>query len=119
MRNLVLLTALAAFLSGGTTATAQDEKKATEKKEAAKPKIVLSDAEKAAVAAIKKLGGSVLEVAQDDGRLDVAYHLTDGKVEDKHLAPVKALKHIYSLNLRGTEITDGGLAQIALSLIHI
>ena len=71
MRTLVLLTALATFLGSGLTATAQDEKKAAEKKEEAKPKVKLSDAEKAAVAAIKKLGGSVLEVAQDDGRLDV------------------------------------------------
>ncbi len=110
MRNLVALLTLVLFV-GSNLATAQDSK--TKETAEAPPKVVLSNAEKAAVAAIKKLGGSVLEVAQNDARIDVAYHLTDGKVGDKHLAPLKQLKHVHSLNLRGTEITDGGLASIA------
>ena len=125
MRSLIALLTLALLAGGPLAAVAQDakkdakkaEKKAekkTEKKEAkAPPKVVLSAAEKAAVAAIKKLGGSVLEVAQNDGRLDVAYHLADGKIGDKQLEPLKKIKHIHSLNLRGTEVTDAGLAAIA------
>ena len=121
MRSLIALLTLALLAGGPLAVVAQDAKKdakkaekKTEKKEAkAPPKVVLSAAEKAAVAAIKKLGGSVLEVAQNDGRLDVAYHLADGKIGDKQLEPLKKIKHIHSLNLRGTEVTDAGLAAIA------
>ncbi|GIT30123.1 MAG: hypothetical protein Ct9H300mP1_21690 [Planctomycetaceae bacterium] len=114
MRSLIALLTLAFLAGGPLAAVAQDakkdakkaEKKTEKKEEKAPPKVVLSAAEKAAVAAIKKLGGSVLEVAQNDGRLDVAYHLADGKIGDKQLEPLKKIKHIHSLNLRGTEVTD-------------
>jgi hypothetical protein len=72
-----------------------------------------SEAETKAIDEIRKLGGSVMELAQNDNRLVVAYHLTDGKVTDKHLAPVMNLKSIVHLNLRGTEITDDGLKQLS------
>lgn len=72
-----------------------------------------SDAENKAIAEIRKLGGSVMELAQNDNRLVVAYHLTDGKVTDKFLAPLTALKSIVHLNLRGTEISDDGLKQLS------
>jgi len=65
-----------------------------------------TDAEKAAMAEIKKLGGNVLEIAQNDARLDVAFHLADTKINDTHLALVKSLPKTMILNLRGTEITD-------------
>ncbi|MED5400192.1 MAG: hypothetical protein VX669_07360, partial [Planctomycetota bacterium] len=124
MRSLIAFLTLTLLVGGPLGAMAQEDKKAdkkadkkvekkTEKKKEAPPKVVLTAAEKAAVAAIKKFGGSVLEVAQNDGRLDVAYHLADGKIGDKQLAPLKAIKHIHSLNLRGTEVTDAGLASIA------
>ena len=112
MRSLIAFLTLTLLVGGPLGAMAQEDKKA-EKKEKAPPKVVLTAAEKAAVAAIKKFGGSVLEVAQNDGRLDVAYHLADGKIGDKQLEPLKAIKHIHSLNLRGTEVTDAGLASIA------
>lgn len=68
--------------------------------------------EQQAIEQIRELGGSVLEVAQNDNRLDVAYHLADGKVEDKHLEPLKNAKSVYSLNLRCTDVTDAGLANL-------
>ena len=106
MRILISVFTLVLFVDSNLV-TAQDSKT---KKAVKAP---LSDAEKAAVAAIRKLGGSVLEVAQNDGRLDVAYHLTDVKVGEKHLALLKQLRHVHSLNLRGTDITDRDLASIA------
>ena len=100
MRKLVSCGALALLLSVGVVsaqAVAQER----------------SEAEKQAIAKIVQMGGQVIEVAQDDSRLDVAYHLADGTVSDDHLAPLADLKEVYSLNLRGTEVTDAGLKHIA------
>src|SRR6478672_6707576 len=79
---------------------------------AAEDKPMPTEAEKAAIAEIKKLGGNVLEIAQNDPRLDVAFHLADTKINDTHLAIVKNLPKTAILNLRGTEITDAGLANL-------
>jgi Leucine Rich repeat len=79
----------------------------------AKKKGERSPAEKAAIAAIRKMGGHVQEIAQNDSRLEVAFHLADGKITDKNLVPLKDLKDVYELNLRGTDVTDAGLKYIA------
>ena len=73
----------------------------------------LTEAEQQLVAKIRELGGHVLELAQNDSRLEVAYHLTDGDVTDDHLIPLKGLELVTDLNLRGTKITDNGLSHIA------
>jgi hypothetical protein len=85
-----------------------DDLSAQEKKKATR-----SPAENTVIAQVRKLGGHVLEIAQDDPRVEVAYHLATDKVTDAHLAPLKGLKSMVALNLRGTEITDAGLASIA------
>lgn len=72
----------------------------------------LTDAEKQAVARMRELGGHVMELAQNDNRLTVAWHLADGTVGDDKLAPVKGVQHVYELNLRGTDVTDAGLANL-------
>ena len=71
-----------------------------------------TDAEKAAMAEIRKAGGQVMELAQNDARLDVAFHLADGKIDDAQLAPLKNLPKLAQLNVRGKEITDAGLVHI-------
>ena len=80
-----------------------------------------TEAEKAAMAEIRKAGGQVMELAQNDARLDVAFHLADGKIEDANLAPLKSLPKLAKLNLRGKEITDAGLTHIKDSkgLLHL
>jgi Leucine rich repeat len=70
-------------------------------------------AEQAAIAKVRELGGQVLEIAQNDPRLDVAYHLADGEVTDQHLEPLKDMPGTLWLNLRGTAVTDAGLTRIA------
>ncbi|MCH8278646.1 MAG: hypothetical protein IIC12_06930, partial [Proteobacteria bacterium] len=96
--GVIAVAALLTLLSGLVQANAQDKAKRT-------------DAEKKAIAQIRKLGGHVLEIAQNDNRLEVAYHLTDGKVTGTHLQPLLALKSsLAKLNLRGTAITDADLA---------
>ncbi|MFO0918004.1 MAG: hypothetical protein U0872_06765 [Planctomycetaceae bacterium] len=82
-----------------------------------------TEAEKQAIAAIKKLGGNVMEIAQNDARLDVAFHLADSKIGDEQLALVKNLPRTTILNLRGTDITDAGLANLkdlkGLTKLHL
>ncbi len=103
MRRIALFFTLLAAISSSTL-LAEDKPK-----EAPKP----TQAELDAIAAVKKAGGSVLQVAQNDNRLDIAFHLADGKIGDEQVASVKPLGNIiYSLNLRGTEITDKGLEQL-------
>ncbi len=115
MRQLSLLCMLLAAVSWSTFAAAQDKPK-----ESPKP----TQAELDAIAAVKKAGGAVLQVAQNDARLDVAFHLADGKIGDDQVATVKGLGNIlYSLNLRGTEITDKGLEHLkdakSLTRLHL
>jgi hypothetical protein len=80
-------------------------------------------AETEAIAALKKLGGLVLEIAQNDPRLDIGLHLADAKITDAELAPVAALPRTAHLNLRGTEVTDAGLAHLkdlkGLTKLHL
>ncbi|MGQ0633765.1 MAG: leucine-rich repeat domain-containing protein [Planctomycetaceae bacterium] len=71
------------------------------------------DDEAKAIAKIKEIGALVLEIAQNDNRLDVSYITAQTKVVDEHLAPLKDLRRLAHLNLRGTDITDAGLTAIA------
>jgi len=86
-------------------------------------KLEHTDAEKAAMAEIKKLGGHVMELAQTDPHLEVAFHLTDGKVGDDHLKPLANMPLLVAVNLRGTEITNAGLAHLktakSLKKLHL
>jgi len=75
-------------------------------------KPVPTEAEKAAIADIRKSGGQVMELAQNDSRLDVAFHLADGKITDEQLVPLKNLPKVAQLNLRGREITNAGLVNL-------
>ena len=108
MRRFALLCTLLAVMSSSTL-LAEDKPKEDKPKEAIKA----TQAELDAIAAVKKAGASVLQVAQNDNRLDIAFHLADGKIGDEQIATVKPLGNvIYSLNLRGTEVTDKGLEQL-------
>lgn len=72
-----------------------------------------TEAENKALEKVKQLGGSALEQAQNDARLDVAFHLMDKKITAEHLVPLKELKSLIGLNLRGTEVNDDMLANLA------
>ncbi|MGD9721843.1 MAG: hypothetical protein AB7O59_11015 [Pirellulales bacterium] len=66
-----------------------------------------------AVAAIQKIGGTVMPLAMNDDSLVVDFHLGGTALTDEGLAHVKALPKVYELNLKDTQITDAGLAQLA------
>lgn len=72
-----------------------------------------AEAEKNAIAKIRESGALVLEIAQNDNRLDVSYLTAQGKVTNELLAPLKDLTKLAQLNLRGTEVTDDGLTPFA------
>jgi Leucine-rich repeat (LRR) protein len=72
-----------------------------------------AEAEKKAIAKIRESGALVLEIAQNDNRLDVSYITAQGKITNEQLAPLKDLKRLAILNLRGLEIGDDALPYIA------
>src|SRR5262249_7773642 len=67
--------------------------------------VVQTDEGKKAIGRIQQLGGQVMELAQNDQRLEVSYLYADGKIPDEHLTQLKALKGLVHLNLRGQPIT--------------
>ena len=71
-----------------------------------------SQAEKDAIVSIQEKGGLVLEVAQNDPSLDVAFHLASKPAEDGDLAPLQQLTNVVNLNLRKAAITDAGLVHL-------
>jgi Leucine-rich repeat (LRR) protein len=72
-----------------------------------------AEAEKKAIARIRECGALVLEIAQNDKRLDVSYLTAQGKVNNDLLVPLEELTRLANLNLRGTEVTDDGLPHFA------
>src|SRR5437588_11904700 len=82
-----------------------------------------SDAEKKALAKIQQMGAFAMELAQNDPRLEVSYHLMDKEITAENLAPLKELKGIVHLNLRGRAVTDDMLAPVkdltALVRLHL
>ena len=72
-----------------------------------------AEAEKKAIAKIREIGALVLEIAQNDNRLDVSYITAQKKVANEDLAPLKELTRLANLNLRGLEIGDDALPFIA------
>jgi hypothetical protein len=69
----------------------------------------LSDepADQAAVQSVRQTGGQVLEIAQNDPRLDVAYHLSNVELTPDILKTLEGIKaRLAHLNLRGTNLND-------------
>jgi hypothetical protein len=98
-RTLFWLAALGAWPAGALPA--QDEPKKPPPR---------SEAEQKAITQIRQFGGLALEVAQNDPRLEVSYLQTDGKFGDEYLTPLKDLKEVVYLNLRGQPVTDAQLS---------
>ncbi len=86
----------------GQGISAPQEKEVT--KETAK--LVRTPAELAAMDSLRKQGALVLELAQTDQRLEVSYLQQVEKFGDSHLVPLKDLKGLVRLNLRGQAVTD-------------
>ena len=117
MKKLVTLALGLAVLSSGAFVRAEDEKAAEG------VKIELTDADKAAIEKVRESGGMALQVAQNDNRYDIAFHLADGEIGNDQLKPLAGLKFIHSLNLRGTNVDDKGLETLvgvtSLERLHL
>ena len=76
-----------------------------------------------AIKSIEEAGGSVREIAQDDKRLEVDFHLASHSVKDDAVRHVTKVGEVLQLHLGGTEITDGALAHIqglnSLIALHV
>ncbi len=77
----------------------------------------------AAIDAINKIGGTVMQLAQNDDSLVVDFHLGGTALTDDGLAQVKLLPKVVQLDLKDTQITDAGLAHLAalgtLNKLHL
>src|SRR6516225_9248882 len=86
-------------------------------------KVEQTEAGKKAIARIRQLGGQVMELAQNDQRLEVSYQQATGPLTDEHLGLLKDLKGLVHLNLRGQPVTDAQLAQLkpltSLTRLHL
>jgi hypothetical protein len=69
-------------------------------------------ADSAALAAIKKSGGLVLPYPGKGEQWEVEFHLRGRDLTDDGLADVAVLKNVISLNLRDTQITSAGLVHL-------
>jgi hypothetical protein len=72
-----------------------------------------SEADQKVIQAIEKLGGSVRQIAQNDDRLEVDFHLQPGSLTDDQLVALKDLKKVIHLHLGNTNISDRGLTHLA------
>ncbi|VAX38714.1 hypothetical protein MNBD_PLANCTO02-2625 [hydrothermal vent metagenome] len=72
----------------------------------AEEKASLTPAEKQAIAQIQKSGGQAMAVAQNDLRLEVAFHLSGKPVTANTLKPLQQLPRLIHLNLRSTTFSD-------------
>ena len=73
------------------------------------------DAEKKAIAAIKKLGGKVTFDEKKPGKPVISVNLRRTEVTDAGLVHLKGLKNLQTLFLNSTKITDAGLVQPPLT----
>jgi hypothetical protein len=69
-------------------------------------------AEKAAIEAITKLGGSVRRIAANTDDKEVDFHLSGREVTDEGLAHLTALKKVVAVHLKNTKITNAGLVHL-------
>jgi Leucine-rich repeat (LRR) protein len=88
-----------------------------------KDKAAPSGAEAAAIDKIEKSGGSVRQIAQNDERKEVDFHLQGSSVTDAQVAPVAGLTNVVRVHLGKTGITDAALAYLKplakLSELHL
>src|SRR5262245_46224514 len=116
MYRTVTIATLLLFAIGLVQVQAQDKDK-----EKDKPK--RTEAETKALEKIRKHGGLAMELAQNDNRLEVSYAMSSEKWTDDQLAPLKDLKELVHLNLRGTGVTDTQLAVLksltSLTRLHL
>ena len=69
-------------------------------------------AEQAAVAEIRKLGGSVRKISSKNDDQAVEFQFGGAELTDAGLVHLTRVKNLVALSLKGTKITDAGLVQL-------
>ncbi|MEO2030567.1 MAG: hypothetical protein ABGZ35_00635, partial [Planctomycetaceae bacterium] len=82
-----------------------------------------SEADQALIEAVQAAGGQAMQLAKNDARLTIAFHLSDKDITDETLDVFAEAGNVYSINLRGTKVTDAGLQKLAglksLTRLHL
>ena len=71
------------------------------------------EVEAKAIEEIQKIGGTVMDIAQNDDSKTVAFHLSGKDLDNGGLQFVKNVGKLIELNLKDTKITDEGLANLS------
>ena len=71
-----------------------------------------SDAEKKAIAAIKKLGGKVTFAERKPGKPVIGVSLFNTKITNAGLVHLEGLTKLQTLDLQNTKVTDAGLVHL-------
>ncbi len=101
-----LLAELTAKLPDAVRAVLQAEREAAERE-------IRIAAQGDAIGKIEEIGGTVREIALDDDRKEVAFHLSGKALTDDGLAHVRNIDKMIVLHLKGTQITDDGLKHLS------
>ena len=101
---------IAATLKSELTGAVREAIQAEKEAEAAAIRLVLS---KEASEKITELGGTVREIALDDDRKEVDFHLSGKSLTDEGLSYVKNIDKVIHLHLKDTQITNDGLVHLA------
>ena len=89
----------------------------------AAPNVSQEGEQEAAIAALEALGGSIRVLAANTTELEAAFHLSGTELNDEGLGHLTYLPELRWLNLRGTKVTDAGMATLAqcvsLTRLHL
>ncbi|MEO1980272.1 MAG: hypothetical protein ABGZ24_07130, partial [Fuerstiella sp.] len=73
----------------------------------------LSEADQNLIKAVRDGGGQAMQLAKNDTRITIAFHLSDKEITDDTIKILAGASNVYSVNLRGTKVTDAGMAHVA------
>ena len=89
----------------------------------AKQKIAQAAIDEEIIDKIEEIGGTVREIAMNDDRRSVDFHLSGKSLNDDGLAYVKELSRVIHLHLKNTQISDKGLVHLknmqSLKKLHL
>ena len=72
-----------------------------------------SEADQKLIKAVRAVGGQAIQLAKNDARLELSFHLSDKEITDETIKILAGATNVHSVNLRGTKVTDAGMAHLA------
>ena len=74
---------------------------------------IAPEVESKAIEKIREIGGTVMDIAQNDDSKTIAFHLSGKDLDDEGLQHLKNVGKLVELNLKDTKITDDGLDNLS------